>query len=49
MSGMVLGSMMEADSRIHAYEARMRVQKRLAMEQAYWRNFEKEYGKGEDE
>lgn len=49
MSGMVLGSMMEADSRIHAYEARVRAQKRLAMEQAYWRNFEREFGKDGDE
>ncbi|KAK4156302.1 Imidazoleglycerol-phosphate dehydratase-domain-containing protein [Chaetomidium leptoderma] len=49
MSGMVLGSMMEADSRLRQYEARMRVQRRLAREQAYWKNFEREYGKDEDE
>ncbi|KAL2136801.1 hypothetical protein VTI74DRAFT_1453 [Chaetomium olivicolor] len=49
MSGMVLGSMLEADHRLRQYEARMRVQRRLAREQAYWQTFEREYGKDEDE
>ncbi|EAQ90690.1 hypothetical protein CHGG_02625 [Chaetomium globosum CBS 148.51] len=49
MSGMVLGSMIEADSRLRQYEARMRVQRRLASERAYWERFEKEYGKDDDE
>ncbi|KAJ4306305.1 hypothetical protein N0V88_001105 [Collariella sp. IMI 366227] len=48
MSGMVLGSMLEADSRLRAYEARMRAQRRIAKEQAYWQKFESEYGKDED-
>ncbi len=49
MSGMVLGSMIEADSRLRQYEARMRVQRRAAKEQAYWQRIEKELGKDEDE
>jgi hypothetical protein len=49
MSGMVLGSMIEADSRLRQYEARMRVQRRAARDQAYWERFEREYGKDEDE
>jgi hypothetical protein len=49
MSGMVLGSMMEADARLRQYEARMRVQRRLARDRAYWDTFEKEYGKDDDE
>lgn len=49
MSGMVLGSMIEADSRLRAYEARMRVQRRLQREQAYWEKFEREYGKDDDD
>ena len=49
MSGMVLGSMMEADSRLRAYEARVRAQRRLAREQAYWESFERQYPKGEGE
>lgn len=49
MSGMVLGSMLEADHRLRQYEARMRVQRRLAKEQAYWQSFEREFGKDEDE
>ncbi|KAK3308898.1 uncharacterized protein B0T15DRAFT_122155 [Chaetomium strumarium] len=49
MSGMVLGSMIEADHRLRQYEARVRMQKRLAREQAYWQSFEREYGKDEEE
>ncbi len=49
MSGMVLGSMLEADSRLRQYEARMRVQRRLQKEQAYWASVEREFGKDEDE
>ncbi|KAK4032734.1 hypothetical protein C8A01DRAFT_20238 [Parachaetomium inaequale] len=49
MSGMVLGSMIEADSRLRQYEARVRVQRRVARDQAYWERFEREYGKDEDE
>jgi len=49
MSGMVLGSMLEADHRLRQYEARIRVQRRLAREQAYWQSLEREFGKDEDE
>ncbi|KAK4103812.1 hypothetical protein N658DRAFT_504661 [Parathielavia hyrcaniae] len=49
MSGMVLGSMIEADHRLRQYEARVRVQRRLARDQAYWASFEKEFGKDEDD
>ena len=49
MSGMVLGSMLEADSRLRQYEARMRVQRRLQKEQAYWASVEREFGKDDDE
>ncbi|KAH6854289.1 hypothetical protein B0I37DRAFT_25934 [Chaetomium sp. MPI-CAGE-AT-0009] len=49
MSGMVLGSMIEADARLRQYEARMRVQRRLARDRAYWDRFEKEYGKDDDD
>ena len=49
MSGMVLGSMLEADSRLRQYEARMRVQRRLQREQAYWASVEREFGKDDDE
>ncbi|KAH6626075.1 hypothetical protein B0J18DRAFT_130709 [Chaetomium sp. MPI-SDFR-AT-0129] len=44
MSGMVLGSMIDADARLRAYEARVRVQRRAAKEQAMWDQFNKEYG-----
>lgn len=49
MSGMVLGSMIEADARLRQYEARMRVQRRLAADRAYWERFEKEYGNDNDD
>jgi hypothetical protein len=49
MSGMVLGSMMEADARIRAFEARIRAQKRLAKEQAYWESIRKELEDDGDE
>jgi hypothetical protein len=49
MSGMVLGGMLEAEHRLRVYEARMRVQRRLATEKAYWDNFDRTYGKDEDD
>ncbi|KAK3902607.1 hypothetical protein C8A05DRAFT_33682 [Staphylotrichum tortipilum] len=49
MSGMVLGSMLEADHRLRLYEARMRVQRRVAAEQAYWKRIEKELGEDGDD
>jgi hypothetical protein len=49
MSGMVLGGMIEADSRIREYEASMRMRRRLMREQAMWQSFEEKYGKEEDD
>jgi hypothetical protein len=49
MSGMALGSMIEADRSLRQYEARMRVQRRLARDRAMWQSFEQQYGKDEDE
>ncbi|KAL1895232.1 hypothetical protein Sste5346_005377 [Sporothrix stenoceras] len=42
MSGMVLGSMLEADSRLRLYEANMRQQRRIARHQAKIRALEEE-------
>ena len=49
MSGMVFGSMIEADYRLREYEARVRIQKRLQRDRAMWQKFEEEYGKDDDE
>lgn len=49
MSGMVLGGMLEADHRIRDYEAAMRMRRRIAADQARWRQFEETYGKDDDE
>ncbi|KAK1778984.1 hypothetical protein QBC45DRAFT_144448 [Copromyces sp. CBS 386.78] len=48
-SGMILGSMLEADHRIREYEAAMRMRRRIAADQARWRQFEETYGKDEDD
>ncbi|CAK7202339.1 hypothetical protein SEUCBS139899_005062 [Sporothrix eucalyptigena] len=42
MSGMVLGSMLEADSRLRQYEAAVRQQRRIARHQARMRALEEE-------
>ncbi|KAK4219696.1 hypothetical protein V8F33_010922 [Rhypophila sp. PSN 637] len=49
MSGMVLGSMIEADHRLREYEKTIRMQRRLQRDQALWRDFEERYGKDEDD
>ncbi|KAL1876889.1 hypothetical protein VTK73DRAFT_9042 [Phialemonium thermophilum] len=49
MSGMVLGGMIDADARLRQYERRMRMEKRLMRENAMRANFEKLYGKDEDD
>ncbi|CAP72855.1 uncharacterized protein PODANS_2_2870 [Podospora anserina S mat+] len=49
MSGMVLGSMLEADARLREYEAQMRLRRRLMKEQAMWASFEERYGKEEED
>lgn len=49
MSGMAFGSMVEADHSIRQYEARMRMQRRIARDRAEWQRFEEVYGKDDDE
>lgn len=43
MSGMILGSMIEADKRMIAYEHRIRHQKRIARDMEVWRRYEEDY------
>lgn len=43
MSGMILGGCLEADKRLHEFEARVRVRKRLGMDQAAWEHYEQEF------
>ncbi|KAI1799970.1 hypothetical protein F4811DRAFT_541457 [Daldinia bambusicola] len=49
MSGMILGSMIEADSRMREYEQRIRMQRRVAQNRAIWADYEKELAELEDE
>ncbi|KAK3994730.1 hypothetical protein QBC44DRAFT_379160 [Cladorrhinum sp. PSN332] len=49
MSGMVLGSMLEADQRLREYEAQMRLRRRLMRDQAMWASLEEQYGKDDDD
>ncbi|KAF2142980.1 uncharacterized protein K452DRAFT_286615 [Aplosporella prunicola CBS 121167] len=42
MSGMIVGSMVEADRRLVAHEQYMRAQKRLARDAEVWRRYEAE-------
>ncbi|KUI71038.1 hypothetical protein VM1G_07203 [Cytospora mali] len=48
MSGMVVGSMIEADHRMRQYEAHIRMQRRIARDRALWQKFEEEYGKDDE-
>lgn len=43
MSFMTLGSMIEADRRLRAYEQLVRHQKRIARDTEVWRRFEEDY------
>ncbi|CAI6333407.1 unnamed protein product [Periconia digitata] len=43
MSGMILGSMIEADKRMVGYEHMIRHQKRLARDMEVWRKYEEEF------
>ncbi|KAF2012466.1 hypothetical protein BU24DRAFT_425119 [Aaosphaeria arxii CBS 175.79] len=43
MSGMILGSMIEADKRMIQYEHRIRHQKRLARDMEVWRRYEEDF------
>ncbi|KAK1672596.1 hypothetical protein BDP55DRAFT_672845 [Colletotrichum godetiae] len=49
MSAMVLGSMLEADSRLREYEARVRLQKRILRDRAKWERFEREFYENSNE
>ena len=48
MSGMILGSMIEADSRMRAYEHQIRLQRRAARDRAVWEQFELDYPEVDD-
>ena len=43
MSGMILGGCLDADRRLREYEAKVRVRKRLGMDQAAWEQYELEF------
>lgn len=43
MSGMVVGSMIEADRRLRLYEAQVRFQKRQMIDRAMWEKYEREF------
>lgn len=49
MSGMIVGSMIEADYRMRQYEQRIRMQRRIAQNRAVWADYEKELMELEDE
>lgn len=44
MSGMTIGSMIEADKRLRRHELVMRNQKRMARDAEVWRRYEEEFG-----
>ncbi|KAG9255381.1 uncharacterized protein F5Z01DRAFT_51268 [Emericellopsis atlantica] len=46
MSGMVLGSMIDADSKLREYEAKMRMQRRVLRDRARWQQYEEELTRG---
>lgn len=43
MSGMILGGCLDADRRLREYEAKVRVRKRLGMDQTAWEQYELEF------
>ncbi|KAI6080431.1 hypothetical protein F4821DRAFT_265902 [Hypoxylon rubiginosum] len=49
MSGMIVGSMIEADYRMRQYEQRVRMQRRIARDRAVWEDYEKELMEIKDE
>ncbi|KAI1100137.1 hypothetical protein F4804DRAFT_55769 [Jackrogersella minutella] len=49
MSGMIVGSMIEADYRMRQYEQRVRIQRRIQQNRAVWADYEKELMEIEDE
>ncbi|KAF4985781.1 hypothetical protein FDECE_16316 [Fusarium decemcellulare] len=48
MCGMVVGSMIEADGRLRAYEHQVRMQRRVMREKAKWERYEEEFVKGSE-
>ena len=48
MSGMILGSMIEADARMRQYEHQVRLQRRVARDRAVWEQFELDYPEVDD-
>ena len=42
MAAMTLGGMLEADRRLREYEARIRIQKKLAKDRVLWESYERE-------
>lgn len=48
MSGMILGSMIEADAQMRRYEQQMRIQRRLNRDRAEWERFTREFADDED-
>ncbi|KAI1340940.1 hypothetical protein F5Y15DRAFT_36670 [Xylariaceae sp. FL0016] len=49
MSGMIVGSMIEADSRMRQYEYQVRMQRRIARDRAVWQSYEEEFREMEAE
>ncbi|KAK7912039.1 hypothetical protein PG985_014520 [Apiospora marii] len=47
MSGMILGSMIEADSHMRQYEYRLRMQRQIARDRAKWEALEREFAEDE--
>ena len=43
MSGMIMGGCLEADKRLREFEAKVRVRKRLGMDQHAWEQYELEF------
>ncbi|KAH8768650.1 hypothetical protein F5882DRAFT_412628 [Hyaloscypha sp. PMI_1271] len=43
MSGMIMGSCLEADHSIRQYEAKVRMEKRMIRDRAVWEQYEQEY------
>ncbi|RYP25241.1 hypothetical protein DL765_000122 [Monosporascus sp. GIB2] len=48
MSGMIVGSMIEADHRMRLFEHQIRMQRRIARDRAVWEKFEQEYPEVDD-
>jgi len=49
MSAMIVGGAVEADNRLREYEAAMRMRRRRMRDQAMWEDFERRYGKDDDD